>query len=1564
MAKVTILWTVLPWGRVPDGQRLAGNWRVSVVVSPRLTPEAPDEQLVKAFEEFINWPKAVTDAKFSLRIGSQETALIPLAAPDPDLWDRIIPETTPVAGFVFKDMSKVNLRSFALRNVLRCLRRNYGALAVQSADDHPTLLPWRNADPGLKGFLTELGTRTQTINLGDRQVEFALPGFSRFFDDGFEKRIDGTVFGGRGLYTMPVEDAEVRSEGELPEDPVSTQIVGTVARRTLPSDWYNPRPGGPGTPLLPNPDAAFMDNFSSAQEYDFYQANRFYRREPYTEAETKVRRPDFENIPAPPKAPDYDFHRIAASFSNYPALQRELGLVLDFAIEDSKIIDARIAAGNGTARGQMRLEIRWGHDHDPAWDTRPVTAWVADKERFNTRPRSSDQTRGLLRLERCDDAMGLKHDKPGLFDIYQVDPDGSALKTVNFTLSAQNLVAKSLSFKQQDGEVTYTTGDRQPVAALRSGGIGISRHGMATEIAKDAASAAVKNQKIEGGNGHRVVLFAEDVHKGYRIDVAPVDDEIQPGKWHSLMQRVGDYRLIETNAIISLPADEGHVSGASTTAGASAGANPDDHYLHESMFRWAGWSLAAPRPGLTLRSGEVDGTKLQSETPAAITDTADNGNGVAVGFKALKGSLPKLRFGQLYRFRARVVDIAGNSLALDDPTLKELEQASEAVGYWRFEPVDPPALVNRARLSEGESLERMVIRSDGGLDASAYLASETFTDAIALPESRDFEYGKQNERHVVPPKSSQLQCETHGLFDPFFAGHAAIKQGYEIAAREEGTLYDSPPGAIVELVTPKSLDDIATTQTVPPQLPSPENPEGDRIAGGQYVVHREAKLVTPYLPDGAAAGVAIRAMPGHILPGVAAEMDLGADCVVRKAPNGELVLMVSYTEDWPDTTGFRIILAERLQTVTPIPCAESFVDAGLPVWDSTERTLTFFVEKGRIVRLRYASFAHPALIKTFGIPQWTNTAAARDAVMKSAVFGTNWMITPYRALTLVHATQAPICDPELINLSSSRSRGAQTVQLNCRIVRLHGPSTGKFEIEAEWHEWSDDPAKEKPERIHHRGQLAEVPLAENHRNEFTLDAPINAQIIDPKRKPARGDVHDFGDTRFRLVKYRARATTRFREYLPPSIFAKADLVTKLGSVAKGPGIALPDETDAGAPVLTSATGSTDQSIILASDAPANPRVLYVMPTFQWIHSGTPQQRTSTRLGNGLRVWLDRPWFSSGDGELLGVVVSQEEFAHIPKPFQGLVTQWGLDPLWDTAPPKLNVRAEDFPARIVSESVKLQEQPAGSSVLVVGHRVHWDDNRRLWYADILLEPGATYMPFVRFALVRHQPHAIPGAKVSQVVQAEFSQVLPRRRAEFARNGNVVSLAVKGPVPSAGPMKFPVDSEFTDISFIHGPHETGRNRIELVLQTRDPAIDSDLAWSDHSILASAIVGGSPSGTPFPIEIDFGGLFAERAVPAATGRDAETRAGTAVRFAAMSERLEASESIPPVLLPFPVEKPFWSVNATLPPNLGKNARLMLREFERYYTDRVRPERVGGVTRQRRIVEERLVYAAEFEL
>src|SRR5690348_7783432 len=60
MAKQKIVWTALPYGRVTEGP-LAGRLRVSIVVSPRLTPEAATEQQLGApgFAEFLDWPKTL-----------------------------------------------------------------------------------------------------------------------------------------------------------------------------------------------------------------------------------------------------------------------------------------------------------------------------------------------------------------------------------------------------------------------------------------------------------------------------------------------------------------------------------------------------------------------------------------------------------------------------------------------------------------------------------------------------------------------------------------------------------------------------------------------------------------------------------------------------------------------------------------------------------------------------------------------------------------------------------------------------------------------------------------------------------------------------------------------------------------------------------------------------------------------------------------------------------------------------------------------------------------------------------------------------------------------------------------------------------------------------------------------------------------------------------------------------------------------------------------------------------------------------------------------------------------
>lgn len=1590
MAKQLLVWTVLPNGRVSEGEH-AGLWRVSVVVSPRLTPESANEQRLDAFGDWLDWPATLERARFALKLGFSTVQLRRISQPKSDIWAEFFTSETPVAGFVYKDMSRVNLHSFPVRNVLAYTRRHYGNLATGSSD-HPRLLPWEDAAPELKGMLDGIGTRTRKFTLGDRVVEVMDDGFTRLHDDRRRKAIESPVFGEESVFQMPVPGAGVEGEGALP------QSVETRPRRALPPDWVPPAQAGGATGI--------MAQFHSADEYNFYQADRFYRRRRPSAAEKAKRRPDFHDIPRSPSAPEYDFHRIAASFANYGALMRDLGLVIDFVFEDDGGIADRIALGGGTGVGQMQLQVKWD-GAAPGDDALPRTAWLARKDRFVTRARTDEHAAGLLRLQDSDDGWSVhKDEKEGLFDLYQVDPDGAALKTVNYTLTAQNLLGKSLSLRQNAGEVTYTTGDRQPPAALRSCGIGVSQHGRAVKLAEIAAAADLKNTEIANGNADKVVLFAEDVLRGYRVDIAEVPNLVQPGKWRTLCAREGRYEALGSGRALDYKPDEGHVSGASLSGDPD---DPEEQYLHESLFRWTGWSLVAPRPGKVIKSETDEDTHLQAEVPAEVTDTADKGNGLAVDFRALPGSLPRLRFGRNYRVRARIVDLAGNSLALDDPSLDPLEQASDAVGYWRFEPVDPPVLVQQERLSEGEQLERMVVRSNLGKSAAEYLETQDFKDAIQDPASTDFTYTATNARHVVPPKSSQQQCEMHALFDPYIGGDwEASKKGYQIAAREAGTLYDSLPGSQVELITPTAVEEAATTKSVPPELPGPENPVGDRMTGGQYVIHREAHVQTPYLPDGAAGGVALRAEPGHEIPGLFDGLVLGDHCrVVRSDATDQLILLVKNLvknpEDWHDAQGFRIELEERAEDDTQLPCKVSFPDDGRPKWDEENRILRIYLAKGQILRLRYSSFVDPDFLRDFGMPHWTATQSAGEALMKAAAIGETWLMTPFRRLVMVHATQQPVCEPQLNHLTALRNLGDQSARLSVREVLLHGPSTGKFQIEARWKEWVDDINRPGPERLEFKGALAEVRLPENHNNSFVLQQAVDAQLADPDAK--RGDVHEIGDSRFRLVQYRVHATTRFREYLPSSMYAKPELITRDGPEAEGPAFALPAEDDPGAPVLRQAGGSTNQTPVPSTVAPADPRLLYVVPTFKWQRPEIAGRHEVTRHGNGLRVWLDRPWFSSGDGELLGVVLLSDKasFSNITEDMEQLVTQWGTDPMWETSQPKQTIADEDFPARVTAESLRLQEKPGHAPVRIVGHRVHWDGDRKLWYCDIELNPGTTYMPFVRLALVRYQPNALHQAKISKVVLAEFAQVLPRRKLVASLNGNKLKVSLHGPNPKSGPIHYTRDSAHQGVSYINGPFETGRNRVELVLQEQRDGVDSDLAWEDVKVLESHVVGEEDDTDSGPSIFEplapAGGVFerprhgAGPDLPEPTPRVPEVqplgrgrlvrrisggrvRLPGAVNLGTMSIRhsarlgtfLNDGRTRFPGLDdlhafdPFIKDPPFWQADSDLPAAQGKR-RLVLREFERFYSDDIVTPRRGSNLAARRIIEERLVFAEVFD-
>src|SRR4029077_14160854 len=141
------------------------------------------------------------------------------------------------------------------------------------------------------------------------------------------------------------------------------------------------------------------------------------------------------------------------------------------------------------------------------------------------------------------------------------------------------------------------------------------------------------------------------------------------------------------------------------------------------------------------------------------------------------------------------------------------------------------------------------------------------------------------------------------------------------------------------------------------------------------------------------------------------------------------------------------------------------------------------------------------------------------------------------------------------------------------------------------------------------------------------------------------------DTRYHRVTYTAVGTTRYREYFPPVVLANSQELIR------------PTPAEGGTPPAANARLELD---VPSSTRPDAPKPLYAVPAFSWQQANAGGIITRKRLGGGLRLYMERPWFSSGAGELLGVVLRPAKYAPLTADWRTLrkfVSEWGMDPLW-------------------------------------------------------------------------------------------------------------------------------------------------------------------------------------------------------------------------------------------------------------------------------------------------------------
>jgi len=1382
MLESQILWTALP--RSADAQHL----ELDIFVSPRLGLDATkDRYQLSEFPDWEHWTKTL-DEKISFTVefadgstvGAQVIEMEPL---DHVAWDALFPPDSFVRPWSFKDLSKLPIYSFPVRFVTAYLRDRYQEIGRA----HPTRPP---GNGGLGKVVEDLGAVTDVRVPEERKPPPRDPSDLPIPEGEPEPTPEPAGCIGflwrfvRWLILLIRKLLGLPPPPTPPPDVDPTKPKTHIPRVVHPSPYESPSPPEPFTPpalaKLEQEMAAkkVVDDPGQGREMaealacrepalDFTRALRFYERPESKPPKTGGLDPT--RVRPRPTVPELDFHQALGALGDYPKLLRRLGLVVRLRIP-------RPAADPKT----VRVLPAWNGQPRPEVDVSPRTCCKLDGSRFRAQAaESSDLDDGLLDLT---DASDLLANETPRFDLVQIDADGAALKAI--------LTAASLKRKQQHLTANlrgFELPAEETLPALRSGGLAVVRPNRAFSVHGHLVRTAALAAPVPATGSQPQTLpsdlCADDLVRGYRVEVSSDGGTT----WSSLCWRVGSYRIVEEDGTVAWKLenveDEGYVKGASVTSEPGEG---KPLYLHETVVRWAGWSLTVPRPGKNI--GRTENVERPSE--AAKTEFR-----LEARFKPKARTLPRLRYGDSYRVRMVCVDLAGEPMAEVGPG----SATSRDVMFRRFEPVEPPALLPLRSYSPGESLERLVIRSDFDTDAETY---ETTTLGMTADNSR-----AQRTRHFFPPKTSQLQAELHKKMENAFGQHGDPDAGYRIALRESGTFRDA---MVIDVNTVDVANPLATIPFGQPTEIKPGNPDDP----GAYFINREdGKLPTPYLPDPIVAGVALRGVPG-----LTDTVD-GDHLDVHQVPDPDLpagsepLLQIPFTGTWPDLISFRLRVAER--TMTSVA----------PHWNAAQRLLTVFLGKAERAEIRYSSYLAAGELDNHGVWDWLDGQDPLQTLRKQALFGAHWMISPPRRLVVIHAVQRPLEIARFTALQDDPQTKAigQTWSALKGNLHMDVASTERIDVIGKWDEWRDEFLDGK------------WPADPKERKSVAFNLAVQETWPDDGPFPPPGQEerarHEFGDTKHRTVHYYVRATTRFREYFPEAV-AGSD----------GKNLWRPPEEPVAPTELIEVN-------VLSSSRPDAPRVLYIVPTFEW--KGTPLSGWTTvmqeRRGGGLRVYLERgDWFSSGGGELLGVILVAAE-AELPP--DDLRTRYGADATWAGAVDHAvkTLMPEHFTNRTTYEPhLPLAENP-DVRVTVVGFKPEPDNNRGLLFCDIDLavnDLGWNYWPFIRLAFVRYQPDALDEAKLSPVVVGEYAQLAPDRQLSVVWQGSqkvTATLRGRGPYeqtfesrvafliqaadPSAGPVLDELDWEWV----AGAPEIVDDQSFFTLVAPTDPAGDGELEWT---------------------------------------------------------------------------------------------------------------------------------------
>lgn len=1113
-------------------------------------------------------------------------------------------------------------------------------------------------------------------------------------------------------------------------------------------------------------------------------------------------------------------------------LLRHLGLVIDF----------EISMPDWNALAREAPATRCPSDCDSVVVVDPATHFpMQNPSTTVATPRGFPQKEGVVDL-------AARNGKDVRFRLIQLDVHGAARKFMQMTATQRS----------KADSATDTADKRFETSAQNSAGMTLAD----AWAAKARANASQPSCEADGFRK----LHAEDVTIGIRPDVQSLQprEGLAPvqSSWKSLTGWRVQSARIETGALAG-PLDITDTLGGVDAGEAMIGSThrvlaSDEGILglaSEEVFTWKGWSLAVghPDPG-------GDGT-MPVATKLVI-------NQLVVHLQA-DGALPALRVGRGYRFAARAVYADAGGLTLKEAqgsayACKEnkpfagLEgQADHFAPYMRFEPLAPPD-IHLAEKIDYADFPQAAARK-----------------AVLSTSAKHAHVRRREVRYVVPPAISLELAIAMGAYD---------------SAERRGRL---PESAFKGLCLTREGRFPNASNSVLPSDAGGRNRRSGRGDGSDTIYHRSMFArdpVIPYLPDPWARRLIVgvfRASDSELL---AWEYhDYFGDGDIAGWPHCNALRFevhraqdryVALPESYGSAAGHVDLVKRKDAMVLIVPPGENLqvrfwheMDERMLAQSAIVDQMADFLqsEEGQECAdflnmtgcLNNKVRTSKELIHCLSQWQELRHARIRAQISRTRARGlTNvtsfGMINPSEILDVVHAVDEPappsflwsgqaseelepnVFDRFIIDVPARRLR---TFEQSFRFrrdrsrsdatlagdVEFDRATTQRIDIRADWEDIDDDPAQPAPVRnrknailgidglppiLTRAGGLANhIPNAR-----LTPDVPEdnNLLLLDGVRtrigRLRNEDLKDrklqvnFGDSRARVVDLTVTGQSRFADEYP--------------------------ERDGS---FQSREGQLRQVVCPASASPLPVDLDYIIPRYEWQGGGDAHQ-THERLGGCFRVWLKRPWFSSGPDERLAVVcwppstfdkefLKQKVFSGLanicrinedpPQFIEKYVTRWGLDPIFEhrgasclgSIPPeafrrhvcdvdRIRMRSKQeacFPIVDLRacEAIKdaLPSYEAGESrVALVLYEPEFDATSRRWFVDVQLDEKHAYYPFVRLALARYQAYALPGFELSDITLQEFVQLPPARKTQLtvrsaAQGGLSVYVRMSGASPLA-------------------------------------------------------------------------------------------------------------------------------------------------------------------------------------